>query len=206
MQLQTTGLKATNVVVGGDSAGGLATYWCADWFARQLPSALVAAVSDSGMFLNVSLAGGGIWRKNLGWVVSFMNSTDSLDVSCRRALAADPTSDNNNPSACAFPDVVLPHISTPVFVMQGMVDRVIDDISGAGRSPQGRAEAAAEILSRVQAAVTHQPTNAAFLTMCDEHCGQWGTGQNVSSQHPAATADFNVIIDGDTGHTAVAKW
>ena len=35
-------------------------------------------------------------------------------------------------------DVTLPHLSTPAFVMQGMVDGVMDSISGAGRSAGAR--------------------------------------------------------------------
>ena len=193
--------SATDVVVGGDSAGGLATYWSADWWQQQLsPSTRFGVAPDSGFFLNTSAPGGEVWRKNLGWIVDQMNSTASLDSSCRDANPSDP-------SSCAFPNVVLPHISAPIFVMQGQVDGVMDDISGAGRSVAGRNIAKAEILASVKAAVAARPSqNAAFLTMCDEHCGQWGTDQNVSALHPAAVADFNVTIGGVTGTEAVAIW
>ena len=193
--------SATDVVVGGDSAGGLATYWSADWWQQQLlPSTRFGVAPDSGFFLSTSAPGGDVWRKNLGWIVDQMNSTASLDSSCRDAHPSDP-------SSCAFPNVVLPHISAPIFVMQGQVDGVMDDISGAGRSAAGRNIAKAEILASVKAAVAARPSqNAAFLTMCDEHCGQWGADQNVSALHPAAVADFNVTIDGVTGTKAVAIW
>ncbi len=193
--------SATDVVVGGDSAGGLATYWSADWWQKRLsPSTRFGVAPDSGMFINSSAPGGEVWRKNLGWIVSQMNSTSSLDSSCRAAHLSDP-------SACAFPNVVLPYISAPIFVMQGQVDGVMDDISGAGRTVTGRNIAKAEILASVKAAVAARPSqNAAFLTMCDEHCGQWGADQNVSALHPAAVADYNVTIDGLTGKEAVALW
>ena len=197
---------ATDVVVGGDSAGGLATYWSADWWQERVsPTTLFGAAPDSGYFINTSAPGGDVWREKLGWIVDYMNSTESLDSSCLAARSDDPTS-------CAFPNNVLPHIKAPVFVMQGQVDGVMDDISGAGRTPAGRNIAKAEIKTSVAAAVMASPQNAAFLTMCDEHCGQWGANQNVSVLHPAAVADFNVTIAGSdgsvglTGHEAIAVW
>ena len=41
---------AAEVLVGGDSAGGLAALWSVDWWGRRLPHARVAAVPDSGFF------------------------------------------------------------------------------------------------------------------------------------------------------------
>ena len=191
---------ATDVLVGGDSAGGLATYWSADWWATKVPkSARFGVAPDSGMFLNASVPNGSVWRENLGWVVSQMNATASLDASCLTARPDDPT-------GCMFPDVTLPHIAAPVFVMQGMADPTMGNIVGAGKNNASRLIARAEIKDRVGAAVHARPHNAAFLTMCEEHCGQWGTGQRVSTAHPLASDDFNVTIDGVTGHQAVAIW
>jgi pimeloyl-ACP methyl ester carboxylesterase len=111
--------EATDVVVGGDSAGGLATYWSADWWQQQLPAGTRFGVApDSGYFLNTSAPGGEVWREHMRWMMEQFNLTASLDVSCRAAHPADP-------QGCAFPNVVLPHISAPVFVMQGQVDGVI---------------------------------------------------------------------------------
>ena len=105
-------LEATDVVVGGDSAGGLAAYWSADWWKGRLsPRTRFGVAPDSGYFLNTSAPGGEVWRENLAWIVDYMNSTESLDSSCLAAHTGDPT-------ACAFPNNVLPHIETPVFVMQ----------------------------------------------------------------------------------------
>lgn len=62
---------ADNVVIGGDSAGGLATYWSADWWSEQLPNTRVAAAPDSGFFFHFT---GGPnptqWADSLGWVVA----------------------------------------------------------------------------------------------------------------------------------------
>jgi len=51
----TVGLSsATDVVVSGCSAGGLSTFLHADEWAARLPAAKVAAMPDSGFFLEVS--------------------------------------------------------------------------------------------------------------------------------------------------------
>jgi hypothetical protein len=104
--------QATDVIVGGDSAGGLATYWSADWWADQLPHARVAAAPDSGYFFDWrgSTVGPGpsAWGRTIDWVVTQGNSTESLNQRCVAARGGD----------CAFPDVTLPFITVPLFVMQ----------------------------------------------------------------------------------------
>jgi hypothetical protein len=42
---------ATDLVVNGCSAGGLAAYLHCDWYAAQVPAAKAACVPDSGFFL-----------------------------------------------------------------------------------------------------------------------------------------------------------
>ena len=149
--------EATDVVVGGDSAGGLATYWSADWWQAQLPKTTRFGVApDSGYFINTSVAGGEVWRGHMHWMTQQFNLTGSLDSSCRAAHPEDP-------EGCAFPNVVLEHISAPVFVMQGRVDGVMDSISGALSSPTqsgyetGRDTVMAEILDSVKTAVEAKP-------------------------------------------------
>lgn len=41
---------ASDLILSGDSAGGLATLWHADYFAARLPSTRVVAAPDSGYF------------------------------------------------------------------------------------------------------------------------------------------------------------
>lgn len=190
---------ATDVLVGGDSAGGLATYWAADWWAAKVPAARFGAAPDSGYFLSTTAPGGDMWREQLHWVVQMMNATSSLDASCRIAHS-------NTQQLCAFPNVVLEHIQAPVFVMQSQVDGVMDGIVGVGDRISGRNTVREEIRTSVERAINANAASAAFLTMCDEHCGQWGTGQNSSSRHPAAEADFNVTIDGAPATQAVRVW
>lgn len=62
---------ATHVLVGGSSAGGLATYLHVDRVARRLPGALVAGVPDSGFFYNGSAA----WAAGVEAMAALMNGT-----------------------------------------------------------------------------------------------------------------------------------
>lgn len=68
------------------------------------------------------------------------------------------------------------------------------------------AEAATQIVDGIKAAVAARPESAAFITGCNQHCGQWGTGQEPSAEHPTAAADARIVIDGVTGTEAVALW
>ena len=44
--------SATHFVLSGDSAGGIASYWHADYFQSVLPKAKVLSVPDSGFFIS----------------------------------------------------------------------------------------------------------------------------------------------------------
>lgn len=46
-----------------------------------------------------------------------------------------------------------------------------------------------------------RPNNAAFITSCHEHCGQWAQGQILEGHD-----DFNVTIDGWTAPFALDSW
>lgn len=198
-------LDATDVVVGGDSAGGLATYWSADWWAEQLPTSRVAAAPDSGFFFDWK--GGSSerspaapsWTDELGWVVTQNNGTASLNARCRES---EP-----HPARCMFPDVTLRHIATPLFAMQGRADAVMDAIVQVNISDGSEvAAAASQVAQALTDMVAARPDSAAFITGCSQHCGQWGAGQEPSAAHPLASADARVVIDGVTGTEAVALW
>ena len=83
----------------------------------------------------------------------------------------------------------------------------MDDIVGVSKSNASEVAAAASQLVRgIKAAVAARPVSAAFLTGCNQHCGQWGTGQVPTAEHPGALADARVVIDGVTGTQAIAMW
>lgn len=193
---------ATHVIVSGDSAGGLATYWHADRYQARLPKASVVAAPDSGFFFDY--ADYPKWSQGLGWVVDYMNATSGLDASCvaaQRAAGADPLN-------CRWPGVVVPHISVPLFVLNSRFDPALDSIvagvsSGDASSVNAVGAALLDIVNRTVLAPGVR--DAAFIDSCHQHCGQWAQGQ-VPTPASQAPADANVTIDGYTAVAALSEW
>ena len=113
--------NGTDFVIGGSSAGGLAVYLHADWWHRQLPAtATVAGLADSGFFLD--------WRS----VITPGSFTHSYDADLRSGFALFNSSAGVNDaciaahrhsqSDCIFAANTLPHIATPIFVLQSAFD------------------------------------------------------------------------------------
>eukprot|EP00039_Didymoeca_costata_P003733 m.69371 g.69371 ORF g.69371 m.69371 type:complete len:423 (-) comp12050_c0_seq3:78-1346(-) len=182
--------SATQIVLSGDSAGGLATYWHADFFQERLPNSKVFAVPDSGFFL--ADPSKPAWPQSLSWIATQMNSSRGVDQSC---LAA-----TKNASMCTLPEDVSPHISTPLFVMNSRYDPALKGIcttSAVDYNTVGE-----RVIATVNKTVLEvSMNNAAFLTSCNEHCGQWAQGQILEGHN-----DFNVTIDGWTAPYAVNSW
>lgn len=190
---------ATDLVVSGDSAGGLSTYYHADRFAQALPSTRVVAAPDSGYFFD---AGWAPWSDELRWVMTQGNGTAGLNAGCVAAKLAA----GYDPLACAFPDVSTSYITTSLFVMNSRFDPALDSIvAGEDGKNVTRVQAIGDqLLAWVQlTALQGRPGNAAFLTSCHQHCGQWAQGQVGGDGVPG---DFNVTIDGDTAPAAFDAW
>jgi hypothetical protein len=206
---------ATHVVLGGDSAGGTATFWRADYFASALPRAQVLAVPDSGFFISYAgcapNASDPVARFNCtgppspwdnaarrawyGGRAGINASAAGLDASCVAAHGADFA------ARCLLPEDVAPHVSTPLFVMNSRYDAAEELRPATPENVNARGEFQLGVLRR---AVLAQPRNAAFITSCHEHCGQWAAGQTDSAA--PGHADFNVTIGGVAAGSAVAAW
>lgn len=193
--------SATEVILSGDSAGGLATYSWADRLTAMLPAARVVAAPDSGFFFTQG-AGYPAWNSSLYWVASNGNATRWLNDDCVAALTASGT----DPLWCIFPETASKFIKTPLFIMNSRYDPALDGISGG----QGQGNATwvnalgATLTSLVNATVlganANAGINAAFITSCAVHCGQWGTNQ--TGYFP----DYRPVIDGWSGIPALAYW
>ena len=151
------------------------SYFHADALAALLPHARVTAAPDSGFFYATD-PGYPKWGAELRNIVSFMNATSGLDASCVAAVR----SAGGDPATCAYPEVLAPHVTTPLFVMNGRFDPALDSIS-AGEN-QGNASHVREIGQRFLGLVNDTVLaqgggrNAAFVTSCAQHCGQWAQG------------------------------
>jgi hypothetical protein len=182
---------ATEIALTGNSAGGLATYFHADELAAAVPTARVWAAPDSGFFY-ADDANYPAWQSGLRAMVEMANSTGGLDASCVAATPADPAS-------CAFPEVVAAHVTTPMFVMQGRYDPALMSISSGvpGSDVPAYTSNGARVISLLESRVLNRAHNAAFVTACAEHCGQWAQGVD---------GDFNVTISGVSAIPALVAW
>jgi len=161
--------RATDVVIGGCSAGGLSAILHADSWAAALPSARVTALPDSGVFAAHDAPGGG-YARQMRWLARA--AAARLPRACVAAHAADP-------AACFFAGAVLPALATPVFALQPLFDswslrhvaRLAPNDTAAvnewGR--RARAELGEGLLARAG--------NGAFLDSCLHHCGNWDTAR-----------------------------
>lgn len=107
--------------------------------------------------------------------VSYMNSTAGLDQSCVAAMVAL----GEDPLECRWPEVVVKFIDVPVFVMNSRFDPALDGISGGtgGKNSAGVVRVGSMLEKLVNSTVLTAPKNAAFITSCAQHCGQWAQGQ-----------------------------
>jgi hypothetical protein len=194
--------KATDLVVSGCSAGGLATFlhtdqWC-DALHKVNPSAKCVGLPDSGFFLDYQdpsvscsplvqpLLGrtiDGDYHCGLKWTYNIQNATAGINQDCVAAHAA--TSDEWK---CMFAEHSADHIRSPMFAMQSQYD------SWQTGNVQGRASTQVmgnNITARIQSdLMAHNNESGAFLDSCHHHCGAWNT----------------IRIDGDLVSTAIQKW
>lgn len=163
--------QATEVVVGGDSAGGLATWIHTDYFASRLPAdARVAGVPDSGFFMEH-----GAWAEEQRAMVAMANSTDGMHPGCVHAHADDP-------AACIFAQNTVPYVQQRMFALQGQYDSyqvsaILRSADPALVNPYGQ-NLTATLKQRV---LSNGQQNAAFVDSCLHHCGYWAgcLGRNI---------------------------
>jgi len=164
-------LKGTDFVIGGCSAGGIATYYNVDWWKENLPAtSKVRGLPDSGFVLDYTPADGGKdFGTAMNWIFQEMNTTSGLNQACIEAHAK-----TNDQALCTFAEYSAPHITTPIFPLQSQYDswqiqniiRTTDPtiINQYGQILESRFKAA------VMAA---NEKNGCFFDSCFHHCGEW---------------------------------
>merc|ERR1712166_141361 len=194
--------KATDLVVSGCSAGGLATYlhtdqWC-DALHTKNPQAKCVGLPDSGFFLDFQdptatcspeslvtpLLGrtvDGDYHCGLKWTFDIQNATAGVNSDCIAAHSGDEW-------RCMFAEHSSERIHSPMFAMQSQYD------SWQTGHVQGHASTQImgnNITSRIQSdLMAHNNESGAFLDSCHHHCGAWNT----------------IRIDGDLVSVAIQKW
>jgi hypothetical protein len=175
--------NATEVVVGGGSAGALATYLHADHYAARLnqtnpgegSSRRVVALPDCGFFMDTNgeppAAPGAGYHDGIAWMHSAagMNASASLDPRCRAAHAGKP-------ELCLFAAHLAPFIRTPVFALQAQFDayqipHILRNEDAAVVNAFGANLTAALAAGLLEG----RPGNAAMVDSCEHHCDGYDT-------------------------------
>ncbi|KAL7610389.1 hypothetical protein Lser_V15G10337 [Lactuca serriola] len=115
-ELLSKGMKfASNALLSGSSAGGLASILHCDKFREIFPeSTRVKCFSDAGYFAHVKdLSGGYKFEEYFDQVVTLHGSSKNLYPECTSKL---------KPSLCFYPQFSMPYVKTPIFILQTIYD------------------------------------------------------------------------------------
>jgi hypothetical protein len=197
--------QATDVVVSGCSAGGLATYLQCDGWAAQItaaaPNAKVRCMPDSGMFFDYhsddAYPDGPGGTLGPGFDLGMRWVYDTMEVAVDETCMAH-YQHTDDPGKCMFAQYVAPFLDTPTFALQSVYDAwSLPNILGRNGEWAGDSEmdkivniwgrnATGWIKGMLDAGKGH----GAFLSSCSYHCGNWG----------------NIGIAGDTSGPAFDAW
>jgi len=194
--------EATDVVVSGCSAGGLATFLHCDHWATAIMTATngaakVVCMPDSGFFLDEEL--GPKYHLNMQKVYTLhQSSSKGLNAAC--VAAEDDTSN------CIFAQHTLPYIKTPIFMLQSQYDSWQSTfVAGAcnGWPPHNcnttiMNKFGKNLTTVMKNLLLSNPKHGAFLDSCQHHCGAGGP--------PAGGNWGQSKIDGDLQGVALKKW
>lgn len=190
--------NATDVIVSGCSAGGLATFLHCDHWAAAIDKATtkksmtgtgakVACMPDSGFFLDEDRAPE--YHSKMKNVYKFQQSSSAgLNAACVEAHKDD----TDGAWKCIFAQWSAAHIKTPTFPMQSQYDSwQTDNVMGTeGNINTTEIAFGKNLTSLVISQLLTQPQHGIFLDSCHHHCGNWGGSR----------------IDGDVIGTALQKW
>lgn len=187
---------ATDVVVGGCSAGGMAVFiHCDAWAARiraAAPAARVTCLADSGWFPLIPDAGYPSTWFNGVWQNAFANMNASA--------AAHPAclADRNATTAwqCIMPEVAAVYTATPIFIFQAQYDsfQLFNMERCIPMPPDPKSPCSNDDITRwgaqlitgsiqafLQAPLAKAAGSAAFIDSCYHHCGTWADFDQVTS-------------------------
>jgi len=186
--LSRRGMKeATDVVISGCSAGGLATFLHCDYWAKAIGlatdgAAKVACMPDSGFFLDEDH--GPRYGSNMRNVFRFQGSSaEGLNAAC---VAAHRSS--GDPEKCIFAQWSSAHIETPTFPLQSEYDTwQQSNVAGGGIDMNDFGK---NLTALVKSQLLSRPQHGIFLESCSHHCGSWN----------------GPIVDGTTSSVALEEW
>lgn len=183
---------ATDIVIGGCSAGGVSTFLHADDWANAVPTARVTALPDSGFVISY---GQDTYNHNftaqMMTLLELGNGTHTLPSAC---LAAQATT-GGDPRSCVMAETAALTMATPAFVLNSQYDQWQSQNLLTNTSNDNINLLGSLIRSRVNASLLGPNTNphhGVILDACYHHCGDfWAQG---------------VAVGGDTQASAHKKW
>ena len=166
---------ATDAVVSGCSAGGLASILHVDHLRDMMPmETKVVAMPDSGFFLDY--AGGTMGFSFLiRWVFQTMNSRDGVNKKCVEYYG------KKEDWKCFFAEYTLPFVETPVFILQSKHDAwQIDWVLGS-RSNTLVNQLGNELIRRLGDSFLGFEKNSGFVDSCFHHCGTFWNNLHIDN-------------------------
>jgi hypothetical protein len=118
--LLQNGMKdATDVILTGCSAGGLATYLHADMIPALLPKRIkFKAMADAGYFLDIPTVTGEMWfREYMQAIQALHNTSGASNADCVSRYQG-----SNEEWKCFYAPYTLPFIKNPIFVLNSLYD------------------------------------------------------------------------------------
>jgi len=193
---------ATDVVISGCSAGGLATFihtdqWC-DALAADAPGVKCVGLPDSGFFLDYEKPAGlgttpaGTYHAGLKWVFETMNTSAGVNQDCINAKGTGGVTPDDPAYLCQFAEHTAVFTHTPIFPLQSTYDSwQTDHVLFLPNTAADVQRLGDNLTKRITANLFGpHPGSGAFLDSCHHHCGAWNS----------------IRIDGDLVSTAFAKW
>ena len=179
---------ATDVILGGCSAGGIATFLHLDAVAASLraiaPAAAVAGFADSGYYADVPY-----YTSQKRFPFEAQNAT--ADPRCLADHA-------DRPWACLVSSVTASYVRAPLFAWQSRFDA--DQLATSFAAPCENASCAdpygAALAAGLRAFAARGAAAGAFVDACHRHCDRVDAGHDV----------WNISAQGTTPLVALADW
>lgn len=196
--------QATDVLIGGCSAGATAVYLHIDWYAAQAPRAKVRGMPDSGWFLPGSYHRDRKpnYSARMANLFTMVNATASLPTGCLSAHG-------RSGYLCLFAERVIPYVTTPLLALNSRFDASM----GPGKYERGVGEMGAtysctpylgvpcnatsvdEFGAYIASSMRKllRPPHGAYLDACFRHCS--------TNDHA-----YNIHMHGTNASYAAAEW
>lgn len=164
--------SASDVVISGGSAGGLATYLHVDQWRNSLPpSTFVVAMPDGGFFLDWNASKPAESAHSYAYELRaiFHDFNASVNQECMMEVKASGIDE----SICMLAEHTVAFIQTPLFALQSVVDQWQLENELGSKDVESTNEYREATTSRILTAFGNRFDRGGFIDSCVHHCGMW---------------------------------